>query len=318
MELFSELYGCYYQTARKILERAKDGISEQEMKQIADETAFAESGMHILSKLISGEWNLLDKNSQLYYAKTKHPTPLYLTKLQLMFIKSMLRDKRIRLFLTDSQILKTQEQLKNIEPLFLSEDFRYFDQFQDGDPYEDEQYITNFRVIHQALREKRCLEIIYKNNIQMETFLPGHLEYSGKNDKFRLYAIKLSKGKPKQKAILNLSSIHEAKILYDISIQADPEELLEKYTRRERVTFLIFNERNALERCNLQFSSLEKHIRYLKEEHCFECTMYYDKADEKELVIRLLSFGPLIKVTGPEPFLGIIRKRIARQHHLLS
>jgi len=319
MELFSEIYGCYYQAVRKILDRAHDGITEEEMRQISDETGFAESSLYILSKLLDGEWQLLDKQQTMYYAKTKHNTPFYITLLQQRFLKSLLEDKRIRLFLTDSQIQETQMLLRDVEPLFASNDFHYFDQFQDGDPYEDEQYIQNFRKIHCALREKNCLDILYKNNNGMETYLPVYLEYSAKNDKFRLYAVKLIKGKLKQPSTLNVSSIKEINLLNETfaAMERDAEVFLEKHTRWEKVHFLLFDTRNALERCTLQFSSYKKHIRYREEENCYECTMYYDKSDEKEIVIRLLSFGPLIQVTAPENFVGMIKKRVFRQRRLL-
>lgn len=37
------------------------------------------------------------------------------------------------------------------------------------------------------------------------------------------------------------------------------------------------------------------------------CSIYYDKADETELLIDILSFGPVVRVLGPEPFLGLIK-----------
>ena len=35
--------------------------------------------------------------------------------------------------------------------------------------------------------------------------------------------------------------------------------------------------------------------------------------DETEMVIRVLSFGPMIRVTAPEHFVGLLRQRIERQ-----
>ena len=48
------------------------------------------------------------------------------------------------------------------------------------------------------------------------------------------------------------------------------------------------------------------------------CSIYYDKADETELLIDILSFGPVVRVLGPEPFLGLIKARVRRQHRLFQ
>ena len=39
-------------------------------------------------------------------------------------------------------------------------------------------------------------------------------------------------------------------------------------------------------------------------------------ADETELLIEVLSFGPVVRVLGPESFLRQIRARVKRQHQL--
>ena len=44
--------------------------------------------------------------------------------------------------------------------------------------------------------------------------------------------------------------------------------------------------------------------------------LYYDPSDETELLIELLSFGPVIRILGPENFLKQVRERVKRQHEL--
>ena len=39
----------------------------------------------------------------------------------------------------------------------------------------------------------------------------------------------------------------------------------------------------------------------------------YDRDDETELVIRVLSFGPMVRVVGPERFVNLIRERLKQQ-----
>ena len=45
--------------------------------------------------------------------------------------------------------------------------------------------------------------------------------------------------------------------------------------------------------------------------------MYYDKDDETELLIRVLAFGPVMKVTEPESFIEQIKQRLRMQSNLI-
>jgi hypothetical protein len=46
--------------------------------------------------------------------------------------------------------------------------------------------------------------------------------------------------------------------------------------------------------------------------------IYYDKHDENELLIRILSFGPVIKVLEPDNFLQLVKERVRKQSELLE
>ena len=77
----------------------------------------------------------------------------------------------------------------------------------------------------------------------------------------------------------------------------------------------ITDERNARERAMLQFSYLAKKTERIGEK-TYRMTLYYRQEDETELVIKLLSFGPVLKVVEPETFVSLIRERIDRQYSL--
>ena len=66
----------------------------------------------------------------------------------------------------------------------------------------------------------------------------------------------------------------------------------------------------------LHFANYEKHTEYDEEQNAWICSIYYDTADETELLIEILSFGPVVQVLGPEPFLRLVRARVKRQHQL--
>ena len=66
----------------------------------------------------------------------------------------------------------------------------------------------------------------------------------------------------------------------------------------------------------LHFSHYEKETEYLKDKNLYRVSVLYDEADEKDAVIRVLSFGPYVKVVEPEYFVGLIRDRLQKQEKL--
>ena len=56
--------------------------------------------------------------------------------------------------------------------------------------------------------------------------------------------------------------------------------------------------RNALERAMLR-TDLEKETERIDDKH-YRITLNYRQGDETEILIRILSFGPVLKVTAPE------------------
>ena len=205
----------------------------------------------------------------------------------------------------------SEEGLEDVEPLFTPDRFVYFDRYTDGDDYADPRYVEHFRTILRAMREKRKLRVRFhghRGNRQSYLCIPYRLEYSSKDDKFRL--ITGYKGKV---LTVNLSRIDSVQLL-------DPWEENEYRPPREREKTLVmelYDARNALERTMLHFSDLEKETEKLEEKR-YRITLHYRQGDETEILIRILSFGPVLKVLEPEGMVAQIRERLAKQTALLG
>lgn len=301
--LFHEIYGSYFRVLEEILGQAAEGtLTEKALTAIVQEKAFAESSLSIPANLKSGTWPLLTKDlaTPLQYKPTQP-----LTLLQKRWLKALLLDPRIALFAPSAA------GLEDVEPLFKPDTFVYFDRYTDGDPYEDESYIACFRLILQALREKRKLRIRFRGHSGIRHSLacvPLQLEYSAKDDKFRL----LTAGDAKRH-VINLARVRSCELLEAYA----PEEAKATKPRTREVTFMLHDERNALERVMLHFSHLEKETVRL-EEDLYQVTLRYDKEDETELLIRILSFGPVLQVTSPNSFISLIKDRLNRQRDVIS
>ena len=323
MELFSEIYSCYYRIVDRILTEAeRRPLTEGEMEQICRSLGFSESSLYLLPKLLGGEWQLLTADgSRNYRALTRGHGALPLTRLQRSWLKTLLTDDRFRLFFTDEELSLLRRCTEDAELLWQPGDIEYYDRYTDRDPYGSPGYREIFQTLLHAIPRRQYVNISYqseKGNRVAHHYLPLKLEYSEKNDRFRLLAVPRKERRCARIVTLNLRGVRRAEPLPVCEEDDfDFEEIVRKSYYNEPLRLMIKNQRNALERTMLHFSNYEKKTKKIDED-TWECLIYYNHAMETELLIEVLSFGPAVKVTGPETFLRQIRERLQRQTALLS
>ena len=323
MEFFSEIYGCYYQIIASILENADtDTVSKQEIIDITERLGFAESVLTVPDRLFSGQWPFLEKLGANEYASRLENCPyMPLTFLQKRWLKSLFCDSRVSLFFDDNALAELDEALKDVEPLWNDDNFLYYDRYENGDHYSSPEYRQNFRKIVEAIRSEKAIHFDYissKGKYTRKTCFPLKLEYSSKNDRFRLMALRSPFDKC---AILDRYRLDGMKNVRLTDIQEKAREhsctpsldsLMRQSYDTEPVRLLVKNKRNALERAMLHFANYDKDTKQLDED-TWECCIYYDSSMETELLIEILSFGPVVQVVGPETFVNLIRERLRRQ-----
>lgn len=332
--LFHEIYGCYYRAVAQMLNLAIAGeLTEKKMYEIVAETAFEESSLIMIPALKKQEWQLLDEN---LHTPLKHTPDMPLTILEKRWLKTILLDKRVKLFLepvpenaeqtdfaganaeqavlagtnTDFTTACPQE-LADTDPLFFPEDIVYFDRYVDGDDYDDPSYIANFRLIRQAIAERRKLKVTFLNSREQkrcEILEPVQLEYSDKEDKFRVLCADRQSIKT-----VNLGRIVQCELLEDTF----PENVRLKEREKKVLKFILTDERNALERAMMKFSHYKKEVERRDAEN-YLVTLEYDVDDETDVLIQILSFGSYIEVTAPDRMREELRKRMERQMALVD
>ncbi len=312
--IFNELYGAYYNAVTKILREAiKYPVTKQQIREIVKEQAFSESILAIEPALLSGCWPFLRPDGT---TTLKQMPDRPITILEKRWLKAILLDPRMQLF--ECEI----SGLEDVEPLFLPEDLCVFDQYADGDPYQDESYIKHFRLVLDAVKKHIPLAIDVKNRDGVRTHMkvmPKYLEYSEKDDKFRLVTSGCYYGR-----IINLAKILEVKPLKLEGKIAEwaaakengrSENLYAAEQKNQSLVFELFDGRDALERALLHFAHFEKEAERLDKKH-YWVKVKYNKEDEAELVIRVLSFGPFLRVVEPENFVELLRKKLMQQYVL--
>ncbi|MGN0696358.1 MAG: WYL domain-containing protein, partial [Oscillospiraceae bacterium] len=282
MNIFHEIYGVYYKSVSEMLRLAvRGGLTERAMKNICDRFAFTDSHIEIISAIKSERWKLIRSDLT---TPVRHEPNIPLTSLELSWLKAVSLDKRMKLF--DADICFPDD----IEPLFLPEDFVVFEQYSDGDPFEDDNYIEIFRTLLKAVREHKKVTVEYnssKGTHRRITGDPYELEYSEKDDKFR---VKIADCRFAD--VMNLAGIEKCEVIGN----ANPSAQKSIFFSEEYFIAELTDERNALERFMLHFSHFRKEASEIYDDR-YRIKIFYDKSDETELVIRVLSFGQFIKIT---------------------
>ena len=317
-QLFHEVYGKYYQLLTKLLNR--ESSTEAEIRRLVQQEGYGETAFSIMPALLSQEdnWHLLFKEEgeeQTYRRVTKGPITRPLTLLEKRWLKTLLRDPRIFLFLDEEQQHTLSEQLGDCAPLFDIEDVDYFDQFKLGDPYESVAYQRNVGRLLHAIRERKLVQVHYlaldRTQGVSHTVLPEKLEYSQKNDKFRLRGRRRTTSGKWERVVFNLSEINQVEVLNEEAPDMDSAPLKEK-----KIVCVLQDDRDTLERAMFHFSNYRKVTQKTNVENEYLLSIYYPSHDETELLINVLSFGPFLQVIEPDSFIRQIRHRLAVQKEL--
>lgn len=304
--IFSEVYGTYYNIVAKILAQAVEGkLTAENLQQLVREDGYADSALQLLPALSDASWKLLTPELK---TPLKNVPTMPLTGLQKRWLKTLLADEKIRLFFTDEEITEQKKILQAVEPLYKQEQFVFFDRFVDGDAYAKLKYRKNFREILQGVKEKRYINASYRSNkgsiIVWTNLVPISLEYSAKDDKFRLQA-----RTERKQVTLNLGRIISVEVG---EVIAPAKQSSTSETVQQKLVLEIEDERSTMVRALMHFSDLAKETEKLDDTH-YLLTVYYDKSEETEMLFRVLSFGPTVKVREPESFVKLFKEKLKEQ-----
>ena len=318
MELFSEIYSCYYRVLRHLL-CSQNPLTIRDIYDRICQEGFVESLLSIIPKLEDGAWNLFSRDGELYLSKLSPSFTVPLSDLEKSYLKALLSDPRIGLFLDTEELGTLRQLLKDVPPLWEQQQFRCYDRFADGDPFQSEAYRHNFRLLLHAQKKRQYVDIEYnspRGNRVHHYYVPVRLEYSIKNDKFRLLALEQNRHRKNKLEILNIDRIENAKLTdKTLTSPVDINALIHDSYYKEPLKLRITDKRNALERAMLHFANYEKNTVKINET-TYECLIYYNQSMETELLIEVMSFGPMLTVIGNERFLKSLKKRLRMQREL--
>lgn len=322
-ELHNSIHSRYYKIITMLLEllQVRD-ISLEDVKVAISSLGFDETEPYLLPRLIDcnckDNYKLFINESNKIHSRLKDPTYVKLSNIEYQWLKTASKDSRFRLFFRDDTYYKILHLLDEKEDLINDFIFENLDEYGNVDNFTDNTYITNFNTILYAIRDKKVLNISYinrRNKTTIGTYLPISLIYSMKENKFSLRAYRTS-AKSNKKCILSLNGIKSIEVMdIDVPQVGNISFITHK---RKHVDIIISNNRNGFDRVFYQLATYERETEY--DEITGNCHMklFYNSDYETELLITLISFGPIIKVIGPDKFLSQFRKRLQDQYDLIG
>lgn len=314
MKLFDNIYSAYFIAVEHVLASApltKRQLHEQLFSELSEDGA-----VEVETKLLNGTWPLLTERNGRYYSVLGHAPSRAYTHLERAYLRALIEDARSALFLNDEQLEYMRKKLSNDSPLFSTDDFYRYDRASDGDDASNPAFRENCRRLLGAMRGDEWVRFDYLTRRKRQLSVvcrPLTLEYSGKDDRFRLHDVDANG----DFSVHLLSAIGHVEIIEPPSIYVPVSEESEPMRCKEPILLEITPQRNALNRFMLQFSYLEKISEYNEETGCATVRLWYPIQDEREIIIRLLGFGASIHVCGPKRIVDELRRRIRLQAELL-
>ena len=315
MEIFSEIYGKYYRIMSRLLKNGTQ--SSTQMLETIHKSGFGETELYFEPSIREKTWPLFRKNSSGDYEPiVKNGQTLPPTLLEKAWLKAVLEDERAQLFLSSEEMDMAKEKL----PLFDCKNIVNFDQFEIGDNYSSIAVQKHFSLLLEAMNGQRAVHLKYLSarGKEMEgTYIPCKFEYSPKNDRFRLLAIEFDENGNSGYSVLNLGRIQNVELADHVDQDSYQEYFLRKHNKGEKIIDIeLSDERNAMERFMVEFSNYKKEAAYDKERDILKVKLFIDGLDATEVLIKLLGFGPVLKVLGPDDFLELIKERLRKQQAL--
>ena len=206
----------------------------------------------------------------------------------------------------------------NMSGLFDINNYHYINQDIDKDNI-DRYYSSKFNKIIEAINNNKDIKIIFKsnkNNITYKKVIPFKIEYSMQDQKFRLVCIQYRNSIIDKLIKIRISSIKDVKIV-EREVSIDINEYINNQNK-QYIEIEVYPELNGIERVFIELSNYKREAMFDNETNTSKMKIYYEESDIGELIIKLLSFGKVIKILTPGLIKDEVIKRIKKQKEYFS
>lgn len=314
--MYHEIYGKYYQIIHNLLNSKPQ--TEKEINDYIRSQGFDESFLYLNAQMLVDEYHLFVKKGDLFYPLTNSKIPLFLTNEQKNWLNTMLFDEKVKLFLSDERRNYYQKEFAG-NVLYDDKTYQYL--FQDVDKDEITPKMSNvFRFVKNAIMKEMDINLTFissKNYYTHKKVAPYKIEYSMQDQKMRLIAVEYRNGEPKRIIRIKLASIVGYRMVERVK-KIDFKYYLQEEVLKEPLIIEVYPILNGIERVFIELSNYKREAFYDKERNLSIMKIYYEKADEMDLVLKMLSFGKVVKILSDGFIKEEVLRRINKQKELLS
>lgn len=247
---------------------------------------------------------LLKKDGRgMYKPSVPCKVPIRPTISEIQWLRMLLEDKRLSLFLEDKTMQKLGEKLEDMDNLFNKDYFLEKNIDFSDDEIEDVTFQKTLKVLIKAIEQNKFVKYTSRAKdgtmFNEEVAFPFRIEHSIRNDKFRLSAFAL---KDRRIVKINISGMQTAEVIEEVNDELREKAYEEIRSKRceEPLVLEVENRRNSVERCFSVFSFYEKEAYFNRGEKKHELKIYYYEFDEAEIIKDILSLGSSVVVVKPE------------------
>lgn len=323
MTPFSELYSKYYTLVSHILQLTHEKpLSLEDLRIYITKEGFLETPTALIPPLISQDeegYHLLLKEETAFTSVLKNKPPIVLTQLETRFLKTLLEDPKLGLFLEDEDFYLLKKALSALEPLYTKDMISFARQNAQDSLYQEPHYQKRFKTLNLALQENKLVELMLDTPTDSTLiFAPYKIEYAIREDSFSLLAITLENDKLLNLKRIPLTSIQSVQVLHEAPTYSTLEEFSKSCKCKEPLVFEVNSMRSGFERTFMYLSPYERITQYNESEDTCLVQLYYYPFDESALIDMLISFGPIIKVLAPSHIRQCFKERISKQAQLFA
>ena len=245
-----------------------------------------------------------------------------ISTMELRWLKTIIQDKRIRLFMSNSEIAVINDLLNRYAqvttPLPM-EKVIFFDRFHFSDK-NSKHMASVISTIIEGIHKHKTVHIKYhtmKNRVKTGEFKPIVLEFSKRNNRFQGFFQECSSNRIFTMNVSRIEKVDETETQFDY---ASAEQALTAFRKENAtsVTVEFYDVRNIADRILTEFSPWKKHCTYDPETNLYTLTIFYQTQDEIDLVVRLLGYGGDLRfVDKKHPICKEIQSRMNRQMELI-
>jgi len=233
-----------------------------------------------------------------------------LSSIEMQWMNNILHHPLAKCFLTQDEIARLLERIPD-NGLFDVNSPLLYDQFIDlDDILSTDGHAIAVSTLLAAIRENKKVALTYVSQYNRKSTwycYPSHLEYSKRDNCFRLYALT----EKKKVRVFNLERVQNVLIVDSgIAKEEIAEKIVEFERENERHLVVLFSERkNIPDKILTEFSPWKKScIKAGKDK--YRMSLVYDADDSREIVVRLLSYGADIFVADDD---GTVRHELIKR-----